>query len=105
MEYNLPTHTSGDTFFGVRFVLSNQDGPINLTGAVITLITDKNKSLSSTNGKIVITDAAGGAFQIPEQIINWPRGYYRYNIRISFPTGRVRIYVRGRWMIRTAIYI
>jgi len=99
MNYNLPDHISGDTFFGVSFALSNQDGPINLTNAVITLNTDRNVTMSTTAGQLVITNAAGGVFEIKEQVINIPRAVYDYTIRVAFPGGRVRTYIRGNWQI------
>lgn len=99
MEYSLPDHKTGDTFFGVSFALANQSGPIDLTGAAITLSTNRGRQMSSTTGEIVITNAAGGVFEIKEQVINWPANNYRYRVRIRFTTGRVRTYITGGWTI------
>lgn len=99
MEYTIPNHISGDTFFGVSFAIANQNGAIDLTGAIITLTTNRGVSLSTTTGELVITNAAGGIFEIKEQIISFPKANYDYTISIAFPSGRKRTYIRGNWQI------
>ena len=98
-EYNLPNHISGDTFLGVSFALANQNGPINLTNAVITLTTNRGITISTTTGELVITNAAGGIFEIKEQIISFPKANYEYTIGVAFASGRKRTYIRGNWQI------
>ena len=81
----------GDTFLGLEVVVSNEDGAINITGATIELVTDRDRNTLATT----ITDAAAGTFEIDEQIIDWSVGIYNYKIRVTLPTGRKRTYVYG----------
>jgi hypothetical protein len=99
--YNFEDHIRGNTFEGVKFNLNDSGGPIVLTGASIELRTSKrpiNNLLSTGNGKIVIT-AVPGEFQVKEQIIDWVAGKYYYSIKIVFPDGTVKTYIKGTWRI------
>ena len=98
--YNFPTHVKGDTFLGVNFTLSNLSGPINITNSVITLDASNNRSLSSALNEIVITNGAAGEFSIPEQIIDWRAGTYRYKLYVVYASGRKRTYLQGTWIIQ-----
>lgn len=100
-NYNFPDHVSGDTFYGIEIALSNQNGAIDLTGASIILkMKDMvNSDISTANDKIIITNAAGGVFQIKEQVINWSPFNYTYSLIVIFPNGKTRTYLRGSWNI------
>lgn len=98
--YNFPPHISGNTFLGINFTVKDKD-----TGAVLDL-TDTSivfdfisKTLSTTGEEVEITDAAGGKFSVKEQIIDWPKGTYRYSVTITFPDGKIRTYFKGQWQI------
>jgi hypothetical protein len=97
--YNFPDCVSGDTFLGVDFAISTKAGPVNLAGAVITIATNKNKTLSTTNGELIITDGPNGLFQVKEQNITWPSATYKYVLSVLFSTGRKRTYLQGTWKI------
>jgi hypothetical protein len=54
---------------------------------------------STHNNKIQITDEVNGVFTILPSVINIPFGTYKYDIQITFPTGRVKTYITGSWKI------
>lgn len=98
--YNFPTHINGDTFLGVNFTLTNKttSTPIDIAGT--TIVFDFiSKTLSIAGGEVEITDAAAGQFSVKEQIIDWAKGTYRYSLTITWPSGKVRTYLRGQWQI------
>ena len=105
--YDFPDHKSGDTFPGVIFRLTDgSDDPIEIDGSVIEfhLFPDGEVVLSSdvSPGGITILDESsedGGRFMIDEQIIDWPPRTYKYEIIVTFDSGKVRTYVEGHWTI------
>lgn len=98
VTYTFPEHNSGDTFPGVAFTATLNDEAISLVGAVIRMYVG-GKIYSTTTGEIQITDAAGGKFQLKEQIIVLPVLTHNYEIEVTFSTGKVRTYVKGTWTI------
>lgn len=100
--YNFPDHISGDTFYGVTFVLTNSGGPIDLTDCDIYFKIQRFPAkdlLSTDNGGIAITDATNGKFEVAEQIISWKPYMYHYKIYVVFPSGDVVTYLQGTWRI------
>ena len=106
--YNFPTHKQGDTFLGVEFHLTDgNDDPIDLEGTLIELITSTphEETLSSATGGITILDESEdssgerGLFMVDEQIIDWAPGNYSYELIFTFPSGKKRTYVVGKWVI------
>ncbi|NSW46216.1 MAG: BppU family phage baseplate upper protein [Bacteroidales bacterium] len=103
--YNFKPHVKGDTFKGCRFTVNVNNAPLNLTGCQIRMhlrtnpLHDSKYELSTINGKIVIIDTINGIFEIPEQIIDIPAGNYYYDIEITFPDGKVKTYINGRFEI------
>lgn len=103
--YNFEPHIKGDTFKGCRFTVNVNNAPLNLTDCQIRMHLRTNPlhtakyELSTTNGKIAIIDAENGIFEIPEQIIDIPAGYYYYDIEIIFLNGIVKTYINGRFEI------
>lgn len=112
MTYTLQNHKAGDTFPGVLFTLSNQDGPINLTGAVIEIIFNNGEYipnflgrnqihvLTSTDGKVVISSAASGEFNIKQQIISWEPRTYTGVLRVKFANGTIKTYADLTWTLK-----
>jgi hypothetical protein len=103
--YNIPTHKRGDTFLGVRFILTDGNGQaIDLEGASVELVTSSPfvQTLSTAGGELSITSdssAGEGILQIDEQIIDWVAGNYEYEIIFTFASGRKRTYIVGFWEI------
>ena len=98
-HYNFPEHISGNTFLGVQVSLEDQDGPISISGATITLETMDGNILSTGNGGIEITDGAGGVFEVKEQIISWSPKVYDYALTVVFSGGKTRTYMYGTWKV------
>jgi hypothetical protein len=99
---DLATLYTGDTYLGADFSLTTEedpDQPLDLSEALIELVTGTAYKLSTLDDTIRITDAPGGLFIIPEQIISWPPATYNFKIKITFASGRVRTYVVGTWKI------
>jgi hypothetical protein len=99
---DLKTLYTGDTYLGCDFNLQsddNPDQPLDISNALIELVTGTAYKLSTLDNTIQITDGLGGTFIIPEQIISWPPATYNFKIKITFVNGRVRTYVVGTWKI------
>lgn len=98
----------GDTYsgFGVRIStkeFSNSiDTPVDLSSSNIQMriqsttgVRKKYVDLTTYNGKIAITHAADGRFEVLKQKINLPSGLYQYSIQVKFPNGDQKTYVVG----------
>jgi len=105
MNYNFPDHIKGDTFNGLSFTIKNKDddSPIDLTGVTIRMmLRDHNRDLKktfSTGSGMTISNPAGGVFQIDEQVIDIYAGKYNYDIEFTFPLGKIKTYISGKWEI------
>lgn len=96
MSYDI-THYRGDTFQGVTVSFSLSGNPVDLTDASILLQIKANSSddtakleASTTNGKIVITDAANGTFTfLVDEVIDLPPKEYVYDVQVTLASGRV----------------
>jgi hypothetical protein len=97
-HYNFPDHKSGDTFGGVQFELLVNGSAKSLVGAIINM-TVAGETLSSSTGEIVISDAAGGKFNVKSQIIDFTPDNYAYEIVIIFSDGSIKTYIDGWWRI------
>ena len=97
-HYNFPDHKSGDTFGGVQFELLVNGSARSLVGATIEMQV-AGETLSSATGEIVISDAAGGKFNVKSQIIDFTPAVYPYEIIITFSDGSVKTYIDGNWRI------
>jgi hypothetical protein len=104
--YNFPDHLKGDTYEGTKFTINVNNAPLSLTGAFIKMSLKTNKSavrsdfdLSTTNGRLLITNATAGTFQVVPQIIDIPATLYYYDIEITLPNGKVKTYIEGQWKI------
>lgn len=86
-------HETGTTLLKQEFYIEEAtDGPVDLTDAIISIQMRtslvgpiEKEFLSTNNGGITVTDAAGGTFEIDEQIINLPPFDYIGAVRITFP--------------------
>lgn len=99
--YTFPNHTSGDTYLGAVFTLTDANGAaIDLTGGTVAC---RFRFGSKTGTKfrditISITNAAGGEITIPEQIFDWPAGTWFYDIEVVIGA-QVFTYIEGTMRI------
>lgn len=102
---NIPEHKRGDTWDGISFRIIVGGVPLNLSGAKIDLEFRKrphnNPSYlySTTNSKIVITDAVNGRISVVGGIIDFEVGIYDYDVQITLSDGSVKTRIVGQWSI------
>lgn len=106
--YNFPAAIKGDTYNDVEFTvnskINNVITPKDLTGCSIRMwIVNKTTkattlNLSTSNGKIVITDAVAGKFKVVCGIVDIPVDSYIYDIEIKFTTGVVKTWIKGAFL-------
>ena len=106
MTYNFPIYRKGDTFKGVSFTVTVNGVASDLTNATIKMMlkTSTNSStpsvtLSTANGKIVITSAFEGKFKVIPHIVAISDGFYYYDIQITYQDGTVKTYIDGSWKV------
>lgn len=108
MNYDFPTHISGDTWRGVSTITIIEKGSaLNLTDCDVfmqfrtrfNLASPVYLELSTYNEKIEIVSYSGGVVKIPPQIIDIPSGDYVYDLQINFPTGKSKTYLKGSFKI------
>jgi hypothetical protein len=103
--YNIPNHTSGDTFNGVEFEVLVNTLPLDLTGANIIMKLRQNNNINAyyelnvANGNITITFPLLGKFTIDQQIINFAPAKYNYSIELHLANGNTYTYIQGSWTI------
>lgn len=97
--YNFPDHKRGTTFGGLQFELLINGVAKSLVGATINMKITKGTIFSTTTGELVITDAAGGKFQVREQVINLSPKVHSYELEFVFGDGKRKTYVKGTWRI------
>ncbi|MCK5607919.1 hypothetical protein KAR91_38925 [Candidatus Pacearchaeota archaeon] len=97
----MPCVEQGDTFIAQPFVLEVNDALVNLTGATIVLTLDPDFGTLTTvgSGGITITNAEDGEFEIDEQVIDFPKKVYSYEITFTLSDGSIKAYVIGTWTI------
>jgi hypothetical protein len=101
--YQISPHITGDTWRGIPLITLSA---VNLTDAVVKMQvryqidSPSVIDFSTENNTIVIVEpATDGKISLPEQIVSIPVGVYQYDIKVIFPTGRVKTYFRGNWSI------
>ncbi len=95
--YNPPSILRNDTLDKIRFTLTVNDSPQDLTGIAIKCQFRKSNNLFKTleigTGITVIT-AASGIFEIDAFIVDFPIGSYNYDIQFT-ESGVVKTYIKG----------
>ena len=90
----------GNTVNAKRFALSqtidNTENAIDLTGVNIkAAFRAGSKELIKTIGEgITVIDAVGGIFEIDAFILT-VAGEYHFDIKFTFPDGKVKTYIKG----------
>jgi hypothetical protein len=102
--YNFIPQTRTNTFDAIEFELTDiNDDPIDITGTDISMAikcsaddTTSIKTLTS-GAEIDISDPTNGKFIIKDDWeISIPKGTYVYDIKITFPSGKVKTYIKGK---------
>jgi len=103
-EYKMPDIVKGDTLEGFVITLTEDNVPMSLTNAAITMSikmfsrATEAYQLSLGHG-ITIVNASAGIFQIDDTVINYPVGYYKYHITVRFANGETLTILQGAWEI------
>ena len=97
--YNFRNYKSGTTFDGVEFTINVNGTVLDISGVVIEFKFGNKTPLSTSNGKVTITDAANGVFEIPEQILPYSAGTYNYICIFKFSNGEEKEYLKGRLIV------
>lgn len=103
--YNLPQHTSGNTFEGFVLTIKKAGSAMNLTGASVLMELrssfESNVALHSyTIGDgFTITNAVAGELTFDSQIIDLPIRQYYYDLTITNSAGEVYTVLKGIWLI------
>lgn len=100
-KLHLPTAYRNNTYSEISFTFSDVDNyPVDLTDASVRMEFrqkgDLRKCYDTYDGTIVISDTLLGTVKIPEHIIDLDEGVYVYDITVTFPSGKVKTYYRGR---------
>lgn len=104
--YDWPPQYAGDTADALSFTIQRNSVAVDLTDASIKMqvracagqlpILD----LSTTDGtSIVITDAINGIFRVGYHPVPTMAGAYQYDVQVTFPTGDVKTYFKGSYVI------
>jgi hypothetical protein len=98
------THKRGDTFYQTPINIKVNNVDLDLTSAVILMQLRKEPGgVIALSPDLTITDAAGGDFQIDEQIINIPACNYQYDIQITLSDDTVVTWISGLVIINDDI--
>ena len=109
MNYDFPCHITGDTWSGITSITIKTAGtPVDLTDCKV-LVQIKSESdiaspifceFSSEKGDIsILPPYSSGNLSILPKIVDIPAGMYQYELKIEFPSGIKRTYLRGTWQI------
>lgn len=104
MTYDFPEAILGDTFDGIKFTMSLNGSPLDLTGAsiIMTLMVGCDSIVYSTeNGCLTITDPPTlGTFEFNRQLILINAyGVFNYEITFYLSNGDIKTYLSGTWTI------
>jgi hypothetical protein len=105
--YQISPHVTGDTWRGIPLITLQKSGSgIDLTDVTVEMkvryqIDSPSVINFSTEDNTIniLEPATNGNISIPERIVNIPVGIYQYDIKVTFPTGKVKTYFRGTWPI------
>jgi hypothetical protein len=107
MNYDFPNHVNGDTFDGVKFAITVNGSPLDLTGASVEMnmyVADGERPVifSTNNGKLTITDPpTSGLLEFNRQVVSVPTlATYFYQMVYTLRDGTVKTYLEGNWTIK-----
>ena len=96
-EFNFPTVPHGDTFKKWAFTLTEEDQPIDLSGAEVDLSVAFRKGRDPLfRIETEITNASEGEIETEEFEVIIDPGIYMYDLTVTFPGGQVQTYLSGK---------
>jgi hypothetical protein len=107
MNYNFLDHVNGDTFDGVKFTITVNGSPLDLTGASVVMnmyLADGEtpKVFSTDNGQLAIVNpSTDGIVEFKKQVVSvaTPATYF-YQIVYTLQNGDIKTFVEGSWTIK-----
>ena len=111
-KYTIPPVTKGDTWDGMTLTVTDgvTGDPLDLTGASVRMMLRKHpedtqivKEFSTATGEIIITPPETDGkidFLGNREVMDIPAYNYHYDIEVTFASGRIFTYMRGRWYIK-----
>lgn len=102
-KYNFPKAKFRNSYNTVKFSIKRNNISIDLTDTVISVKIIKSEVIkaifSTTNGKVLITDAADGKFETAFGVINLIDDNYLHEIEILYPNGELKTYLKGQFIV------
>lgn len=105
VQYTFNNIIRGTTFASKKWrftkIVNEVEVPMDLTGAEITMQFKKHEDsdvafeFKTSDNSIVIDNPTNGEFTMVERIMNVPASKYITDIRIVFPDGRVKTYMKS----------
>ena len=106
-QYNVKIWRN-DTW-GQTFAILANDVAVNLYGSTIVIqvkesasSTDALLTLSTTTSTITITGASNNQITL-NKVVNIPAGTYAYDMNVTFPSGVVKTYIWGTFIVQDDI--
>ena len=103
--HNLKTTRRGNTYLGISFTVTINDVVADLTGASV-LLTFKKGSPEASSVALQLTELSGltvtpseGRVTVDPFIVTLDPGVYHYDLKITYSSGVVRTYFKGKWEI------
>jgi len=105
VKHDFGSYFEGDTFNAYDITINEDGSPVDLTGATVefyarfnhpdTGAVSINKSTSA--GGVTLTDADAGELQIDEfDLSSMSVGTHYCFLRVTFSSGEIRTYIKGR---------
>jgi hypothetical protein len=106
-QYNVKIWRN-DTW-GQTFAILANDVAVNLAGSTIVIQVRESASsstslltLSTTTSTITITGASNNQVTL-NKVVNIPAGTYTYDMNVTFPSGVVKTYIWGTFIVQEDI--
>lgn len=97
--YDFPDAVKGDNYSDKLFEIKLNNVAANLTGASIKMRLFNSYynpvEFTTSNSKIVITDASAGKFKVVFGKITLEPAIYKHDIEITFADGAVKTWIKG----------
>jgi hypothetical protein len=91
------------------FSITAENVPVNLTGSTITIQVRKTANASavdlslSTGGNGITISGVGNNQIVLNKVVNIAAGNYLYDMNVTFPSGVVKTYVWGTFLVQEDI--
>jgi len=106
-RYDIGPVYEGDTWSGMTLRLRAGGLPVDLTGAEVVMEARKTQAgavagdvvtiaTNDGSGGIAITEPMAGTITVQPLMLGLGAGTHHYDLRVVYPDGRRRTYLRGR---------